>query len=112
MKLIIRILLIMMLLGLIAYFGACIYGNFFSSEVRDARVDMPSAKDAPYSFVIENTATVILADDYEMFGEEAGSQTYRFNGYWELVGNEFRYRDGTLTISEQTFGNIILKRRN
>ena len=108
MKRIIRLMFIVVFLGLLAYFGACVYGNFFANQ---SGIDAPSDNDAQYSLVIKNSATVILTNDYEVFGEEVGSRTYRLHGYWELIGTEFEYRDSNIVLSEQTFGEIILKRR-
>lgn len=94
----------------IAYFGMCIYGNVKNPD-NDTGLEMPSKKDAEYSLVIKNTATVILTDEYEVFGSEIGNRTYYLAGYWELKGNDFVYRDSTITLSEQVFGQIDVKRR-
>ncbi len=109
MKRILRIILIVVFIGLIAYFGMCVYGNFIEPTLSD--IDLPDTSEASHSLLIKNTATVILTNDYEVFGEEVGSRTYRLHGYWELIGNEFEYRDGNIVLAEQVFGEIILKRR-
>jgi len=107
---IIKIVMVVVLIGVLAYGGMCVYGNYFGpgTTISD---NIPSTADAPYSLVVRNTATVILISDYEVFGEEVGSRTYYLNGYWEMVGRDFKYVDDTLVLSEQTFGQIDLKRR-
>ena len=109
MKKILRIILIVVFIGLIAYFGMCVYGNFIEPSLSD--IDLPDTSEAQYSLLVKNTATVILTNDYEVFGEDVGSRTYRLHGYWELIGNDFEYRDSDIVLSEQIFGEIILKRR-
>jgi len=109
MKTILRIIAIVVFIGLIAYFGMCVYGNFVEPSLSD--IDLPDNNEAQYSLLIKNTATVILTNDYEVFGDEVGSRTYRLHGYWESIGNDFKYRAGDIVLSEQTFGEIILKRR-
>lgn len=110
MKTIIKLLMILVLIGVIAYGGMCVYGNYFApgTAIGD---DIPSKSEASHSLVVRNTATVILTDDYEVFGEEVGSRTFYLHGYWEMVGRDFRYVDDTLVMSEQVFGQIDLKRR-
>lgn len=111
MKMIIRILVIILMIGFIAYFGMCVYSNFFSPEATAGQYDMPSSKEAAYSLLVKNTATVILTDDCEVFGSDIGSRTFYLTGYWELRGSKFEYVDATLSLPEQVFGEIIMKRR-
>lgn len=109
MRRIIRIIIIVVFIGLIAYFGMCVYGNFIEPSLSD--IDLPDTSEASYSLLIKNTATVILTNDYEVFGDEVGSRTYRLHGYWELRGNDFKYVASDIVLAEQIFGEIILKRR-
>ena len=110
MKRIIKLLMIIVLIGVIAYGGMCVYGNFFGPDAVPS-YEVPSKVDASYSLVVKNTATVILTNDYEAFGNEVGSRVFYLYGYWELIGREFKYVEDTLVLSEQTFGEIELKRR-
>lgn len=110
MRVIIKIAMIVLLIGVIAYGGMCVYGNYFGpgTAIGDK---IPSASEASHSLIVRNTATVILTNDYEVFGSEVGNRTFYLHGYWEMVGRDFKYRDDTLVLSEQVFGQIDLKRR-
>ncbi len=108
MKTIIKVIMIIVLIVALAYGGACVYSNFFANN---SGIDAPSDSEARYSLLIKNTATVILTDDYEVFGEGVGSRTYRLRGYWELIGSEYQYRDSDIVLAENIFGEIIFKRR-
>lgn len=106
----IKIIMLVVLIATLAYLGTCIYGNFFAPGVNSG-VDMPDSKDARYSLVVKNTATVILTNDYEIFGDDIGKRIYILHGYWELVGNEFKYYKGDITLPEEVFGEINIKIR-
>jgi len=110
MRTILRVIMIIAFIAVLSYIGITVYGNFFNSG-SDVNVQMPSGSQARYSLVVKNTATVILTNDYEEFGDEVGNRTYLLHGYWELVGSEFRYYDSDIVLSEQIFGEIVLKRR-
>ena len=110
MRTVIRILMILVLIVLLAYGAVCVYGNFFSDK-GNIEIEMQRESEARYSLVVKNTATVILTNDFEIFGDEVGSRVYLLHGYWELVGTEFRYYDSDIVLSEQIFGEIILKGR-
>lgn len=110
MKRIFQLFAILIMLATIGYFAMCTYANCKNPETT-ADYEMPNKNSAPYSLIAKNTATVILVDDYEVFGAVVGSRTYYINGYWELIGQEFVYRDKTLSLSEREFGEIELKRR-
>ena len=107
MRRIFRVLMIVGLVILIVYIGACVYGNYFAD---DGSIKLPSIKNAPYSLIVRNTATVILTDEHEVVGEE-GSRVFTLYGYWELVGGEFEYVDSTIILHEEVFGKINIKRR-
>lgn len=110
MKRIIRIGGIIIIIIAVVYFGFTIYGNFFGPEANSG-VKMPGESQARYSLVVKNTATVILTNDYDVFGEEVGNRTYILHGYWELAGTKFKYYPDDITLSEQVFGEIVLKIR-
>ena len=107
MKRIFRIIMVVGVVIFIVYIGACVYGNYF---VDDGSTKFPSVKNAPYSLIVRNTATVILTDEHEVIGEE-GSRIFTLYGYWELVGSEFKYVDSTIILHEEVFGVINIKRR-
>jgi hypothetical protein len=102
--------MLIMLIGVLAYAGTCVYGNFFAPGTNPG-IDMPKSDEARYSLIIKNTATVILTDDYEVFGETVGQRTYILRGYWELVGNDFKYYAEDITLPEEVFGEISIKLR-
>lgn len=110
MSKLIKLIMLVALIGVLAYVGACIYGNFFAPGSNPS-IDMPGADEARYSLIIKNTATVVLTDDYEVFGEVVGERTYILHGYWELVGNDFRYYSEDMTMPETVFGEINIKLR-
>lgn len=107
---ILRITMLIVLICFLAYLGTCIYGNFFAPDASTG-VKLPDSDDARYSLVVKNTATVILTNDYEVFGENVGQRIYILHGYWELVGNDFKYNKGDITMPETVFGEISLKIR-
>ena len=109
---IIKIGLICLILLGILYFGACVYDNFFGKHTLAGAVEMPDAIEAAYSLTIKNTGGLIFTSKYEEFGEKPGERIYVLHGYWELIGQEFRYHERDLIMNEQIFGEIILKRRS
>lgn len=110
MRRILQVLAIIVLIIVIAYFGMCIYGNVKNDDY-NPDIGMPSKGDAKYSLIVRNTATVILTDEYEVFGSVVGNRTYYLTNYWELKGAEFVYRDSSVTLPESVFGQIDVKRR-
>jgi hypothetical protein len=99
------------LIAFVAYFGSCVYANYFRADENELDIDLPDRKEARYSLVVKNTATVIMTDDYEVFGSEVGGRTYVVHNYWELVGTKFEYRVGDVVLHEQVFGEITVERR-
>lgn len=109
MRKIIKVIILVVMIALLAYGGLCVYANCIKTD--SSRLEMPSAEEAPFSFLVENTGTLILTDEYEQFGDTAGSRKYILHSYWELVGMEFKYRENDIVLSEQVFGEITVKRR-
>ena len=95
------ILLICMILA-IAYFGVCIYGNIN----KDNPNRIPKVEDAHYSVVIVNTGNRIYSDEVDEFD---GKVTV--HGYWELVGEKFKYRDRDFTFDKAIFGEVTVRMR-
>lgn len=108
---IIKIGLICLILLGILYFGACVYDNFFGKHSPPGAIEMPGANEATYSLTIKNTGGLIFTNKYEQFGEKPGERIYVLHGYWELIGQEFRYNEKDLVMNEKIFGEITLKRR-
>jgi len=109
MRRVIKVIILVVMIALLAYGGLCVYANCIATD--PSRLEMPTAEEAPYSFLVENTGTLILSDEYEKFGDTGGSCTYILHGYWELIGMEFKYRENDIVLSEQVFGEITVKRR-
>lgn len=107
-----KVIALIGLVALLAYAGACIYGNFIAKpEPVPGQIEMPKADKAAYFLVVKNTATVILTNDYEQFGDKVGERTFVLHGYWELVGSAFSYRAHDIILQEAIFGEIALKKR-
>jgi len=104
---VIKIVVILGMLAGLAWGGVCVYANFFnkSSEVGGTQ-QLPGIEKAAYSVSIKNTHNLLLTDKYEQSGT-----VYTLHGYWEYTGSGFKYRDATLSLDEQVFGEIIVKRR-
>lgn len=73
--------------------------------------DIPKADEAAYSVYIENTGNLIMTDDYEVIGNEAGKRVFILHGFWEMRGQDFAHNDGELILDEGIFGEITVKRR-
>ena len=73
--------------------------------------EMPEVAEASHSVYIENTGNLLLASDYEVFGDEAGNRVFILHGFWEMRGQEFVYKDSDLILDEGIFGEITIKRR-
>ena len=111
MKTLFKIIMIMLLIGGVLYLGTCAYANFFAGDTTQGAVKMPAATEAAYSLIVKNTGTLLLFNEYEVFGSQVGERNYILQGYWELIGNEFKYRNQTINISEAIFGEVTLRRR-
>lgn len=111
-KIIKGILLIIMLV-MLAYAGTCAYVNFIAKPPSAQEVPaMPKVEEAIYYCLIQNTGTVILTNQYEQFGDQAGERSFILHGYWEQAGAEFKFRSNDIILSEKVFGEITIGRRN
>lgn len=108
----IKIVILVGLVLFVAYFGITVYGNFFMSSAPPGTIEMPEVNKAKYTFYIKNTGNILLTSEYEQFGDKAGERTFTLHGFWEASGQEFRYKERDLTITEQTFGVIQVKQRS
>ena len=112
MKLLVKIIATIALIGMIGYVGACAYGNWIAKEPpTNDQPQLPDVNDAAYSLYVVNTGTVLFTDDFEQYGELVGERTYVLHGYFEQSGTGFVYKDTDMILQEQLFGEINLKRR-
>jgi len=92
-------------LCLIAYFGVCVYAAVKGPQIISGP-QPPSVDKAPYSVTVESTGVTIYTEDIS----NAGS-VYTLNGYWEMRGTQFIYRNVKLILDEDIFGTIKVRRR-
>jgi hypothetical protein len=100
MKRLIRIVFILMVIGLLVYAGACIYGNVKSNSGQPA-VKLPDVSKAKYEVVVVNTGRLLLSNEVVRTGT-----TVKLTGYWELIGLKYVYRNRAIVLDEQSFGKI------
>jgi len=105
LKKMLLILIILIVLAGVFWVGMSIYANFFRSP-QGAIPNMPALDKATYSVYIENTGNLLLVDSYEHQGS-----FYILSGYFELVGQKWKYKDSELVLDEAIFGKIEVKRR-
>lgn len=99
---ILKVILIVLLLGLIAYGGITCYGNFFAGKFGGP----PDSEKAAYAVTIKGTGNTFLTDDYEIKG-----QVHILHGYWEYDKDKYRYREHDLPLDEAIFGEIEARKR-
>lgn len=102
---VIKVILIVALIGVVGYCGACIYGNFVNRGDTKSPA-LPTVDKAAYTVHIENTGNILLTNRYEMVGG-----VYILHNYWEMVGNQFKYRGRDLVLDQKIFGDITIHRR-
>ena len=107
---IIKVIILGALLLLIAYVGLVIY-SCATDQGDTSQPEMPKSDEAAYSVYIENTGNLILTDDYEVHGSEVGSRVFILHGFWELTGQDFKYKEGGIILQEAVFGEITVRRR-
>ena len=73
--------------------------------------DIPKVDEASHSVYIKNTGNLIFTDAYEVHGSEVGSRIFILQGFWEMRGQEFVYKDTELILDEGIFGEITVRRR-
>jgi len=106
----IKIIILLGLVGFIAWAGVCAYSNFFAKPDTGG-LDMPKPNEAVYSVLIYNTDRLLFTNDYETFGSEVGKRKYILHGFWEIHGQEFIYQGSDMVLDESIFGVITIKRR-
>ncbi len=104
----------LMIVALVAYAGACVYGNWIAKP--KGTVSFPSVEKAPYMLMVINTGTIIFSSDVDQIGPEIpGQRIYLLpNGYWEITkGNKYRYvKYKGFRMDEEIWGKIELTRRS
>lgn len=106
----IKLIILLMLIVMSVWFGTCVYGNFFGKP-SGSGIDTPDIDKAAYSIYIENTANVIYTNDFDQSGSIPGQRVYVVKGYWEIQGDDFKYRDNVIMLDERVFGKIQIRRR-
>ena len=105
LKKMILVLILLVILAVIFGVGMSVWANFFRTP-EGAIPDMPDIEKATYSVLIKNTGNLLLTSDYEHQGN-----IYILKGFWELVGQKWKYRKSQLVLDEAIFGKIEVERR-
>jgi len=103
------IILIVFIIGVV-YLGACVFGNTCGNQ-GGGTVDTPDENKARYSVYVENTGNIIFTNSYKQYGSVAGKRIYRVYGYWEIQGNDFKFKDSDIILDESIFGIITIRER-
>lgn len=93
----------MVLIGIV-YVGACVYGNYFAATTNPYKI--PDVEKARYSITVKNTGNLLYSNDVE----ENGSFVI-IQGFWELQGQKFVYKDTQIILNSEIFGPIAVKER-
>jgi len=109
MSTIIKVVILVVMVLAVAYGGLCVYSNCMGPSTEQP--DMPDPGKAAHSFYIKNTGGLILANDYEVHGNDVGSRIFILHGFWEMRGNKFKFVEGDIILNEGVFGEITAKRR-
>ena len=107
---IIKIIILVVLLGVIAYVGLIVW-SCAAGQNNLGQSDIPKIDEAAYTVYIENTGNLLMTNDYELIGSKAGSRVFILHGFWEMRGQEFVYKDGELVLDEGIFGAITVRKR-
>ena len=107
---IIKVIILIGLVGVIAYGGLCVYSNFIDKP-NTGVPDMPKSEEAAYSLTVENTGKLIMTNDYEVLGSVVGKRVFILHGWWEFLGQDFKFKSGDIVLDEAVFGKITLKKR-
>lgn len=108
MSVIIKVFALVCLILAVAYLGTCVYSNVVSPKSTTPKV--PDVEVATYAITVENTGMLLFAKKYELSGAP-GKRVIILTGYWEMVGQGFKYRDSMIVLDEKVFGTITIRRR-
>jgi len=110
-----RIILVMMLIvvaAIIGWLGLSVYSCACGQQnMNQGQSGVPDKEEATYSLRIENTKGLVMTSDCEVYGDKVGSRVFVLEGFWEMRGQKFIYKDAELILDEAIFGEITLKRR-
>lgn len=104
-KKIILIVILLVVVAVIFFIGVSVWANFFRAP-EGSLPNMPDVEKASYMVLIKNTGNLLLTNEYEHQGN-----IYILNGFWELIGQKWKYQDSQLVLDEAIFGKIEIKRR-
>lgn len=107
---VIGIVLVLVLIVVIGWVGINVWSCTMDKPTT-GQPDMPEVAEASHSVYIKNTGNLILADNYEVHGVEVGSRVFILHGFWELTGQDFKYKESDIILDESIFGEITIKRR-
>lgn len=86
------------------YLGTCVYANFLQSQLGE--YNLPSESKARYEVIIRNTSKAIYTNEYDIDGTK-----FTLHGYWELIDDKYHFRDMQITLDQNIFGTITIRRR-
>lgn len=88
----------------VVYGVLIVVGNIQASTV--TKYKHPDPEDAGYSIRIHNTGNTLYSNDVTQDGS-----VIILDGYWELVGEKYRAKDGIVELDQAIFGEIRVRRR-
>lgn len=102
--------------GIIVFWlGTSAYANFTENKVDTGLPDFPNIKKAQYLVTFKATGNVILTNDYVTETRDVNNEyddLHVLNGYYEIKGNKYKFRDTVLLLDELYFGDIKIQRRS
>jgi hypothetical protein len=96
-------MLAVIVLGIVAYGGACVWANWIAG---DGKTSPPAVDQAAYAVQIASTRQVIFTDEATRKGSVVTIQNY-----YEYNGKTFLYRKATVNMDERYFGEIRVVKR-
>jgi hypothetical protein len=111
MKLIGKILGVAILLGILLFVGTCAWQNCRSPGVPQIKnPEVPTIETAGYSVNVTVTGQVFYSDKVIVNTIPTGD-VVTMQGYWEVTKGEYIFHDIILSLNEQIFGKIEVKKR-
>lgn len=109
---IIKLIVIVFLIGGVAYGGLCVYANI-QGIASWSQPTIPDSSKASYSVKIKATNNTLLTNEVEIIGSDVGSRIITLRGFWQMgdEGSSFKYNKNDITLDESIFGEIVIRRR-
>jgi len=105
----IKVIAIILMLGVLAYAGSCVYVNFFQNDSTVNTVELPPVEQALYWVKIKSNGNLLFTDTLVLVqGNSSDNDVYILEGYWELVKGRYLYRLGKIRLDEAIFGEITV----